>query len=657
VLPLAAALTVAGATAAVTPGGVMAAAPVLAGAVPLLRGLRARTDLHVCGVLRAAPLVAALVAAGASALLLMAADQGPAALTEAVRVRGRIGGGLPWYEEFERYALLLTPGDVQGAIGRRAAVLGTLLAAGGLARLLAGRERSGVAAGAARRLLVTLGLSAVGMMISPTKWTQHFGALTGLGTAVLTLGLVVFGRRALAAVRDPATTRRRRIAGLAGATVVCGLVLAGQNMWPFVSGWYTPTFSTVPPQVRTVPVATIVLAAGGAVVIVLLAWSVWRRSAEGDPGPHAGRNAELTCRNAEFTYQNAELADTHGTRVARWCTRVLRSCAVRVPAPATPVAVVLAAVMGLQVLSLARIATVHRDGYTPTADALASVRGDPCGLQSALQVETDPAAGVLAVAPQPAPVPGIVPAPAVPPALPAEVDVGGATLPGIAVAGTGATPWFTLDGRQRTGTLPVVVTVTGTPRPGDVLNAAFARGAVALATVPLAGAVDGTPTDRRLLAPPGTDRVRLAVTADVNGAAVVSLPRAPVLTPMTQVLPRSTRALLDWPVAFVFPCLDPEPLPPGTASLPQWRVAPPADDPSAEITYTPGLGGPFAGPRLLVTQRRMPTYLRDDPVCDGVQLYRWEPVEPMRTLTPTVRDAADTTDPGHLRVPQLVEGG
>ena len=137
----------------------------------------------------------------------------------------------------------------------------------------------------------------------------------------------------------------------------------------------------------------------------------------------------------------------------------------------------------------------------------------------------------------------------------------------------------------------------------------------------------------------------------------MSLPRAPVLTPMTQVLPRGTRALLDWPVAFVFPCLDPEPLPPGTASLPQWRVAPPADDPSAEITYTPGLGGPFAGPRLLVTQRRMPTYLRDDPVRDGVQLYRWEPVEPMRTLTPTVRDAADAADPGHLRVPQLIEGG
>ena len=56
----------------------------------------------------------------------------------------------------------------------------------------------------------------------------------------------------------------------------------------------------------------------------------------------------------------------------------------------------------------------------------------------------------------------------------------------------------------------------------------------------------------------------------------------------------------------------------------------------------------------------MPTYLRDDPVRDGVQLYRWEPVEPMRTLTPTVRDAerrGRAPTPGHLRVPQLIEGG
>ena len=80
----------------------------------------------------------------------MAADQGAAALAEAVRVRGRIGGGLPWYQEFERYALLLTPGDVQGAIGRRAAVLATLLAVGGPG-LDPGRTASAPASPRARR--------------------------------------------------------------------------------------------------------------------------------------------------------------------------------------------------------------------------------------------------------------------------------------------------------------------------------------------------------------------------------------------------------------------------------------------------------------------------------------------------------------------------
>ena len=330
----------------------------------------------------------------------------------------------------------------------------------------------------------------------------------------------------------------------------------------------------------------------------------------------------------------------------------------RVPAPAAPVAVVLVAVLGLQVLGLARVAVAHADGYTPASDLLATLRGDPCGLQSALQVETDPAAGVLPVAPPPAPVPGIVPAPAVPPARPADVDAGGTALPGVAVAGTGSTSWYTLDPRQRDGVLPVVVTLTGLLRPGDVLNAEFASGGAVLATVPLTGpglAADGAPTDRRLLAPPGADAVRLSVAAAPDGVAAVSLPRAPVLTPMTEVLPRGTRAILDWPVAFAFPCLTPEPLPPGTAALAQWRVAPPADDPSAAITYTPGLGGPFAGPRLLVTQRRMPTYLRGDPTRDGVQLYRWVPVTPLRTLTPTVRDDADRADPGHLRVPLLIE--
>ena len=143
--------------------------------------------------------------------------------------------------------------------------------------------------------------------------------------------------------------------------------------------------------------------------------------------------------------------------------------------------------------------------------------------------------------------------------------------------------------------------------------------------------------------------------AGAAGTAVASLPRAPLLTPMAQVLPRGTRAILDWPVAFVFPCLTPASLPPGTAELPRWRVAPPADDPAGDIAYAPGLGGPFAAPRLLVTQHRLPTYVRGDPTRDGPQLYRWDPVVPLRALPASVviRDVVTPVPVTHLRVPRL----
>jgi arabinosyltransferase A/arabinosyltransferase B/arabinosyltransferase C len=621
VLALATALIIAAVTTAVTPGGLMAFAPVLAAAVPLLRLLRARTDLQGGPgghpVLRALPLVAVLVAAPTSAVLLMAADQSAAALAEAVRVRGRIGGGLPWYQEYERYAQLLEPDDMQGAIGRRAAVLATMLAVAGVAWVLAGRARVGIAAGPSRRLLLTLGLAAVAMTFSPTKWTQHFGDLAGLGTAALTLGLVAFGRGGLRAL-PPGTARRRQVTGLAAVTAVGALVLAGQNVWPFVSGWYAPTFSTVPPLVGTTPVATIAVTVGGVVVAVLLARSAWRRSngapRDADPAPR------------------------------RW-----------VPAPAEPLAVVLAAALALQVLSLARVAITHRDGYSPAADAVATATGDPCGLQSAVLVETDPAAGLLPLAAPAVTAQPVVPWPVPAPAQPA-VDVGGTPVPGIALAGVGATPWYALDARQRAGELPVVVTIAGATRPGDELAVEFARGAKVLASVTLTGtdAEDG-PADRRLPVPAGAENVRLSVAAAAPGNAAASLPRSPVLTPMTQVLPRGTRAILDWPVAFPFPCLTPEPLPLGTAALARWRVAPPTDDQSALITYTSGFGGPFVAPRLLVTERRMPTYLRGDPGRDGVQLYRWDPVEPLRTLVPAVstRDVAGWHSAGHLAVPAL----
>ena len=258
VRPLTVGLLLAAASTAVTPGGVMAFAPLAAAAPRLVRLARARRDLHRW------PLLAVLVAAPAAAVLLMVSDQSASAVVEAVRVRQLIGGGGPWYAEYERYAALLEPDSFQGAIGRRAAVLVTLLAA---AATLSGPAHArpaaaGLAYGPTRRLVLAFLIGVAAMTASPTKWSQHFGDLAGLGAAVLVVGLVVAGPVAL---RD---RPRRRIAGFAAGTAVAALVLSGRNLWPSVSGWFTPSFSTVPVGLAGVPLATITCWPA--------AWSCWR---------------------------------------------------------------------------------------------------------------------------------------------------------------------------------------------------------------------------------------------------------------------------------------------------------------------------------------------------------------------------------------------
>ena len=599
VLPLAVGLVLAAATTVVTPTGLVAFAPVLAAAVPLLRLLRARPDLHRL------PLIVVLLAAPASISLLVFADQSLNAVMEAVRVRTLISGKTAWYAEYERYALLLDPRDIQGSLGRRAPVLLSLLAVAGVSWALSRRRGAGVARGPARRLVVGFVLALVAMAPSPTKFTYHFGALAGLGTGVLVLAVLMWSR---AGLRERCGLGRPAIAGLAGVTLVGALVVRGRNTWAYVSDYYGLTWSTVPPHVGGLRLAETVIALGAVLVAGLAGVTVWRRSA-GRPGPP----------------------------LPRW-----------VPAPAPLALVLVIAVAALQVVSFVRVSVARSDTYTLASDALRTVTGSSCGLQSDLSVETDPVAGLLpqAGASSGAGLPGVL------------VDVGGRTLPGVAVAGSGVTPWYVLDEAQRDATLPVVVTLTGVTAPGDSVRLEFGSGGRAVSGSVLEPGTT-TPRDQRVMAPPGVDSVRLAIDAPepVVGAtgqrAAVSLPRVPRLTPMTAVLPPGSTAILDWPVAFLFPCLLPAPLPLGTAGLPRWRVAPPPEDSAAEITYTPAVGGPFAGPRLLVSEVWMATYLRGEPLREAVQLVRWVPVVPLEEPAPQV---TSTTVPGwrsegHARVP------
>jgi arabinosyltransferase A/arabinosyltransferase B/arabinosyltransferase C len=577
-LPLAVGLVIAGATTALTPGGLLAFTPFLAAGRPLLAMLRARRDLAP------AALVTVLVAAPAASVFLMVPDQSLAGMLEAVRVRTAVGGGQPLFEETDRYRRLLE-WTFQGSIGRRAAVLSTLLAAAGVLWSLRSslpRTATGIASGPARRLVTGLLLSLAALTLSPTKWTQHFGDLAGYGAAVLVLGAVAWSAA-------PLRPRPRAfVAGLAATTAVAAVVLAGYNLWPFQGDWFTLTFSTLSPRVLDIPVATIVLVAGGAVVAVLLARWAWQRAGGAPESP---------------------------------LPRLL-------PAPAPVLAVVLAAVLALQVLTIVRVAVAHRDSYTLTSDTLSTLAGRPCGLQERLSVEMDPAAGVLPVADGP-----------IGDTLP--VDVGGRTLPGVAVAGRSTTPWFRLDPQQRARTLPVVVTVSGALQAGDGLFLEFGDGAEV---------VERTAVVPRL---PAGDDVRAL--APQTSRAAAALPRAPRLTSMLDVLPPGTTALLDWPGAFLFPCLTPEPLPLGTAALPTWRVGPPLDNTETHITYRPEYGGPFVAPRSLTTERRLPTYLAGDPLRDAAQLYRWVPIGTLAHPEPVVtwHTVAAWDRAGHPRVPGI----
>jgi arabinosyltransferase A/arabinosyltransferase B/arabinosyltransferase C len=83
------------------------------------------------------------------------------------------------------------------------------------------------------------------------------------------------------------------------------------------------------------------------------------------------------------------------------------------------------------------------------------------------------------------------------------------------------------------------------------------------------------------------------------------------------------------------------------------------DNTETHITYQPEYGGPFAAPRLLITEQRMPTYLAGDPLRDAGQLYHWVPIGPLARPEPVVtwHTVAGWQQDGRARVPGIDPAG
>jgi hypothetical protein len=618
--PVLLALVVAGATLAVTPTGAVAFVPLLAAAVPVLR--LARTS----PVGLTALTVAAAAAVG-TALLLAFADQSFAAVAEAGRIRSVLPGALPWSAEPERYYLLLSNGDLQGSLSRRVPVLLTIVAVIGiLGQRLSGRWPDAADGAVAGRLVTGLGLSLVVLVATPTKWTMHFGALVPLGTALILVALHLFGEvRPAGAASPPGRVPTAALARTAAATVVVLVVAAqswaGRNRWAFVSDVGVP-WNDVPPQAFGLSFSSVFLLLAVLVGVAAAATVIWARS---------GGREDVRVPLARF-----------------------------LPSAGLVAVGLILLTVALQLGSFVQATRAQRGSYSLAADAAAAVAGQPCGLAEELRVEPEPAAGLLAPASGVGGDPvldGFVATPDGRTQSGPDLTMAGTGLPGWAATGhtgqdgSGAarlvTGWFELPPSPRDAGVPLVVTTSGTRRTGTSVVAEF--GAVdgaavrVLADAAVPGAGGPAARDARLdlgVVPVEAGLVRLvARDGGTEGTLplAVSVPRVPVTAPFSDVVDPDSPALVDWPVAFVFPCQELSVQRDGVTDVPRWRISPAAPDDAGDIVVSITLGGPYAPARTLVTQQQVPVYVTGRPLERLVSLYAWRPrlelAEPASRIT------------------------
>lgn len=599
--PVAIGLAVAGATATTNPLGIAAFLPFIAGVRPLARLARRRGDLRVPGA------IAVVVGAGASALLTAFYDQPLTAVLESTAVRQKIGPDLPWQAEINRYATLLDPSVVEGALNRRVPVLLMLLAMALTAVLLIWRRAPGLAVGPARRMVVISVLCLVVLAFTPTKWTHHFGALAGFGTVVIAMLVHTVARGALASVWE-----RAAALGLVAATT--WLAWSAPNWWWMQSDYDVRWGDTVP-TVKGVRLADLALWAGLAVALAGVVAGAW---------------------------QTAKRRDGAG-RAPRW-----------LPRTSWVIVAVAAATVAVEVVGQAQAVKVRWGTYSVGRSNLASLglaasagkAGNSCGVEDWLDVEPDIAAGVLRPS-TPASADGFAMNTAFPPDAPPRAPFGSdpehpawSSYGAPSRTGTFVSGWYDLPaGIGSPDSPPVVISRAAHGKAQVSVEFAKADGTV-LATAKAKADDTGKWLDARFdprWQAPGAQRVRVVARDEdpsASGWVGVTAPRIPRLTPLTNVIPVNEPVTLDWTNAFVLPCRTPASLSDGIVQPVRYRFAPGQDAQSlVGVSYSADAGGPYVPLYADAKATEVPTYLRGDKVREPVAVFRFDYPVAMRGLT------------------------
>ncbi|MFP5021060.1 arabinosyltransferase domain-containing protein [Pseudonocardia phyllosphaerae] len=650
-LPVAVALIAAAFAVAATPTGLIALAPFLAAARPLLKLLSERAKRS--GWLTT---LAPLAGAGLIVLLAIFGDQTWSTISEATRVRTEIGPNMPWSQELYRYQQLFSDSR-DGPLQRRFPVLLTWLCTAVAAVVLLRRGRiPGAALGFSRRLLGSTVLSFMVLALTPTKWTHHFGAFAALGAGVAALAALATGTGVL-------RSRRNQSLFLGAVLAVTALAFTGPNTWWYVSNWGVPWFDK-PVSIKGYSATMLLLGAAGIALLIGIV--------EHLRTPDIPRPVVDTTRNG------------HDGAVPARRRRLSQAQAVRLGS--APLAVICAAMVLFQVASLAKGMEKQAGSYSLGADILTDPTGSRCGLAGRLMVETDPQAGVLppATTPPPADAEPEVAEGFSPEGLPPvgagslrDNDGDGDHLAGVTGTGPLGGPvtgswsrdanaigdyrsgWYALPQAARDGSAPLVLGIAGSVGGGNSVKLQFAKdgkvvetvspGGGAAGTVPQTADAAGTATtgrawrDLRLdlsgRAAAQADSVRVVASdrsLGPNSWIAVAQPRVPKLTPLTD-LTAGKAGYLDWPTAFVHPCLKRFEVNRNIGEQPSFRLlADPQQRSVGDGWGMPKGGGPQGWINLISAQRVVPTYLPGAWDYDWGQFRTYEPYVPDAVTAPRV---------------------
>lgn len=568
----------AGLTMSVTPSAVVALAPVLV-LFPRIWGLvrAGDTPSSRSSWVTTAGRAALLAAAAASGLVVMFADQSWDGVAKATELHTVIGPNLHWYEELTRYGYLMGSGG-QGTATKRLPVLLTLVLVVVVALLLARRVPALRGLGRPQAVTGAAALAFALLIVTPSKWSHHFGAVAGLGTAFLVVAGVVLVRVARARSDDSALVL---VGGLGTGLVAlaAGLSFSGANSWWLYSN-YGLAYEDVAVRPVGIPIDNPVTWLLGASVVATLARLRARRGA-GDP----------------------------------------RAAVVAGPALVAGAAMLASVTVLLVTFTVAPLRQAGAGGYSLAAENVATVTGGAgCGIADHVEVLRDAPGGQLPPAEEAAPDAGstgfalgdgyLSPPPSTSGGAP-PAAAWGSLLGGELGTGALVSPWSTLPAVS--GLADVAVDAAGRVDGANRLELEFGRSGTGGAVTPLTrvvlGQADVETAEWRTLAvgadriPGEADRVRvLAVdgATDAGGWLAVTGPRARTAQPLTEFLADRGPVLPDWPLSWQVPCVRDIPVvSDGLAETPQVLLqAPPRYAGIAGIAYVPGQGGSFAGVAL-----------------------------------------------------------